>query len=218
MADTKPKIKNTKAKFKYLRHPLIEENQENGIYVPNDIDFNEYDGMLLYGINSSGKSSLMKSVGIAVFLAQGGFFVPCEKMEYAPFNGIFTRIEASDNLSKGLSTFAVEMLELKNIFNRANENSLVLGDEIAHGTETTSALSIVASAVIKLAKRKINFLFATHLHQLMDIDEVKSLPNVVAKHLEVWFDGEKLVYDRKLKDGSGSSVYGLEFAKSIYMD
>ncbi|WP_457563712.1 MutS-related protein [Caminibacter pacificus] len=208
---------NEQRVFKNLRHPLIEVNQENGVYVPNDVDFSEYDGMLLYGINSSGKSSLMKSVGIAVFLAQSGFFVPGE-IELNPYRGIFTRIEAKDNLSKGLSTFAVEMLELKNIFNRANKDSLVLGDEIAHGTETLSALSIVASAVIKLAKKKINFVFATHLHQLMDLEEIKSLPNVVAKHLEVWFDGEKLIYDRKLKDGSGSSVYGLEFAKSIYMD
>ncbi len=212
----KPKI-SIKTIFKNLRHPLIEANQENGIYVPNDVDFTEFDGMLLYGINSSGKSSLMKSVGIAIFLAQSGFFVP-SVMEYKPFKGIFTRIEAKDNLSKGLSTFAVEMLELKNIFKRANSDSLVLGDEIAHGTETLSALSIVASAVIKLAKKKIKFVFATHLHQLMDLEEIKNLPNVVAKHLEVYFDGEKLIYDRKLKDGSGSSVYGLEFAKSIYMD
>ncbi len=213
----RPKITDKKSKFIDLRHPLIEVNEENGIYIPNDVDFNEYDGMLLYGINSSGKSSLMKSVGIAVFLAQSGFYVPA-KMEFKPYKGIFTRIEAKDNLQKGLSTFAVEMLELKNIFNRANKDSLVLGDEIAHGTETLSALSIVASAVIKLAKEKINFVFATHLHQLMNLDEIKELKNVVAKHLEVYFDGEKLVYDRKLKDGSGSSVYGLEFAKSIYMD
>jgi DNA mismatch repair protein MutS len=213
----KPKISNKKPVFKDLRHPLIEINQENGIYIPNDINFNEYDGILLYGINSSGKSSLMKSVGIALFLAQSGFFVPAQ-IEFKPVDGIFTRIEARDNLSKGLSTFAVEMLELKNIFNRATPNSVVLGDEIAHGTETLSALSIVASAVIKLAKKKINFLFATHLHQLMDLDEIKSIPNVAAKHLEVYFDGEKLIYDRKLKDGSGSSIYGLEFAKSIYMD
>ncbi len=213
----RPKISDKKPVFKELRHPLIEINQENGVYVPNDVDFNEYTGMLLYGINSSGKSSLMKSVGIAVFLAQSGFFVPAH-LEYKPYRGIFTRIEAKDNLAKGLSTFAVEMLELKNIFNRADKNSLVLGDEIAHGTETLSALSIVASAVIKLAKKDINFVFATHLHQLMDLEEIKELKNVVAKHLEVWFDGEKLIYDRKLKDGSGSSVYGLEFAKSIYMD
>ena len=210
-------ILSKKRIFRNLRHPLIEVNQESGVYVPNDVDFSEYDGMLLYGINSSGKSSLMKSVGIAVFLAQSGFFVPGE-IELNPYKGIFTRIEAKDNLAKGLSTFAVEMLELKNIFNRANKDSLVLGDEIAHGTETLSALSIVASAVIKLAKKKINFVFATHLHQLMDLEEIKNLPNVVAKHLEVWFDGKKLIYDRKLKDGSGSSVYGLEFAKSIYMD
>ena len=213
----KPKITNEKSVFKDLRHPLIEVNQENGVYVPNDVDFREYNGMLLYGINSSGKSSLMKSIGIAVFLAQSGFFVPT-KMEFSPYKAIFTRIEAKDNLTKGLSTFAVEMLELKNIFTRANQYSLVLGDEIAHGTETLSALSIVASAVIKLSKKNINFVFATHLHQLMNLDEIKSLDNLKAKHLEVYFDGEKLIYDRKLKDGSGSSVYGLEFAKSIYMD
>jgi len=213
----KPQITDEKPVFKELRHPLIEINQENGIYIPNDVNFREYNGMLLYGINSSGKSSLMKSIGIAVFLAQSGFFVPCQ-MEFSPYKAIFTRIEARDNLAKGLSTFAVEMLELKNIFSRANSDSLVLGDEIAHGTETLSALSIVASAVIKLSKKNINFVFATHLHQLMDLDEIKALKNLKAKHLEVYFDGEKLVYDRKLKDGSGSSVYGLEFAKSIYMD
>jgi len=215
---SKPQICNQSLKIKNIRHPLIEVNQENGIYVPNDIDFNEYDGLLLYGINSSGKSSLMKSVGIAVILAQAGFFVPCEKMQFRLYDSIFTRIISKDNLQKGLSTFAVEMMELKNIFKRATSNSLILGDEISHGTETISALSIVASAVIKLAKLKTNFIFATHLHQLMNLDEIKELKNVVAKHLEVYFDGEKLIYNRKLQDGSGSSVYGLEFAKSLYMD
>ena len=213
----KPEIVDEKPFFKDLRHPLIEANQENGIYIPNDINFREYNGMLLYGINSSGKSSLMKSIGIAMFLAQSGFFVPA-KMKFSPYKAIFTRIEAKDNLAKGLSTFAVEMLELKNIFSRADNHSLVLGDEIAHGTETLSALSIVASAVIKLSKKNINFVFATHLHQLMNLEEINSIENLCAKHLEVYFDGEKLIYDRKLKNGSGSSMYGLEFAKSIYMD
>jgi len=215
---TKPKITNHKLKIKDLRHPLIEINQENGIYVPNDIDFNDYDGMLLYGINSSGKSSLMKSVGIAVILAQAGFFVPATKMEFSLYDSIFTRIISKDNLQKGLSTFAVEMMELKNIFKRATTNSLILGDEISHGTETLSALSIVAASVIKLAKLKANFIFATHLHQLVSLEEISNLKNIVSKHLEVYFDGEKLVYNRKLQDGNGSSVYGLEFAKSLYMD
>ena len=199
---------------------MIEINQENGIYVPNDIDFSEYDGMLLYGINSSGKSSLMRSVGIAVILAQSGFFVPADKMEFKLYDTLFTRIVSKDNLQKGLSTFAVEMIELKNIFKRATSNSLILGDEISHGTETISALSIVASAIIRLAKLKSNFIFATHLHQLVSLEEINSLKNVVSKHLEVYFDEktQKLIYNRKLQNGNGSSVYGLEFAKSLYMD
>ena len=218
---SKPIIDDKKRlKIVALRHPLIEINQENGIYVPNDIDFSEYDGMLLYGINSSGKSSLMRSVGIAVILAQSGFFVPADKMEFKLYDTLFTRIVSKDNLQKGLSTFAVEMIELKNIFKRATSNSLILGDEISHGTETISALSIVASAIIRLAKLKSNFIFATHLHQLVSLEEINSLKNVVSKHLEVYFDEktQKLIYNRKLQNGNGSSVYGLEFAKSLYMD
>jgi DNA mismatch repair protein MutS len=215
---SKPIITNKALKIKELRHPLIEINQENGIYVPNDIDFSEYDGMLLYGINSSGKSSLMRSVGIAVILAQSGFFVPATKMEFSLYDSLFTRIISRDNLQKGLSTFAIEMIELKNIFKRSTSNSLILGDEISHGTETISALCIVASAIIKLAKLRANFIFATHLHQLISLQEITSLKNVVSKHLEVYFDGSKLIYNRKLQDGNGSSVYGLEFAKSLYMD
>ena len=107
----------------------------------------------------------MKSVGIAVILAQAGFFVPASKMEFSLYDSLFTRIVSKDNLQKGLSTFAVEMIELKNIFKRATNNSLILWDEISHGTETISALSIVASAIITLAKIKSNFIFATHLHQ-----------------------------------------------------
>ncbi|MEO1941675.1 MAG: DNA mismatch repair protein [Campylobacterales bacterium] len=215
---SRPKISEKRLYLADLRHPLVEINQQNGIYVPNTLDFNQYQGILLYGINSSGKSSLMKSVGIALFLAQSGFYVPATQMEFTPYDSLFTRIEASDNLMKGLSTFAVEMAELKNILSRAGGNSMVLGDEIAHGTETTSAVAIVAGAIVKLAKKGANFLFATHLHQLVELEEIRSLEGVVSKHLHVYYDGEKLVYDRKLRDGSGSTLYGLEFARSIGMD
>jgi DNA mismatch repair protein MutS len=214
----RPKIGDKRLYLKALRHPLVEANQNNGIYVPNDLDFDQYRGILLYGINSSGKSSLMKSVGIALFLAQSGLFVPASEMVFTPYDSIFTRIEARDNLAKGLSTFAVEMSELKNILSRATSNSMVLGDEIAHGTETTSAVAIVAGAIVKLARKRANFLFATHLHQLVELEEIKNLPGVVAKHLHVYYDGEKLIYDRKLREGSGSTLYGLEFARSIEMD
>jgi DNA mismatch repair protein MutS len=204
-----------------IRHPLIEIQENRGIYVPNDIilDSNTR-GILLYGINSSGKSSLMKSLGICIILAQSGMFVPATSFKFSLLNSLFTRIVSNDNLSKGLSTFAVEMLELKNIFNRADENSLILGDEISHGTETISGVSIVSSAIMKLSKLNSMFLFATHLHQLNSIEEIENLNNVKKLHLSVKYDekDDRLIFDRKLKEGSGSSVYGLEFAKSLHMD
>ena len=226
-----------------LRHPLIEIQERGGIYVPNDIvmgnreymdlpypetvmlevrvhDGHDINGVLLYGINSSGKSSLMKSIGIATLMAQSGFFVSAAVMKFSLFDSLFTRIVSKDNLAKGLSTFAVEMLELKNIFNRSTARSLVLGDEISHGTETLSGVAIVASAIQKLAKTRCLFLFATHLHQLSTMREITSLDNVVDLHLSVEYDEEKdaLVFNRVLQSGSGSSIYGLEFAKSLHMD
>jgi DNA mismatch repair protein MutS len=162
----------------------------------------------------------MKSIGLAVLMAQAGFFVPASAMKFSLFESVFTRIVSKDNLAKGLSTFAVEMLEMKNIFNRAGTKSLILGDEISHGTETLSGVAIVASAIMKLAKLRSVFLFATHLHQLSTMDELVKLKNVVNLHLEVAYDEEqdKLLYNRTLQSGSGSSIYGLEFAKSLHMD
>ena len=141
-------------------------------------------------------------------------------MRFVVFDKIFTRIVSHDNLYKGLSTFTVEMLELKNIFNRATQNSLVLGDEISHGTETQSALAIVASAIEKLYNIKSLFIFATHLHQLAEIKPIEKLKRLVYLHLAVSYNEkeDKLVYNRKLSLGSGSSLYGLEFAKSLHMD
>lgn len=222
-----------------LRHPLIESREENGIFIPNDLflgaaeshEFGEHTtiecsggedvkGVLLYGINSSGKSSLMKSIGLSVVMAQAGFYVPCAMMRFAPVDKLLTRIVSKDNLYKGLSTFAVEMLELRNIFNRATENTLILGDEISHGTETESALAIVASAILKLRDIGSLFIFATHLHQLSSLGEIEKAREIVLLHLGVYYDeaSDKLVYDRKLKSGSGSTLYGLEFAKSLHMD
>ena len=226
-----------------LRHPLIEVQERGGIYVPNDVvmgnrdymdlphpqtvmlevgvhDGHDINGVLLYGINSSGKSSLMKSIGISVLMAQSGFFVSAAVMKFSIFDSLFTRIVSRDNLAKGLSTFAVEMLEMKNIFNRSSVRSLVLGDEISHGTETLSGVAIVASAIKKLSDIRCLFLFATHLHQLSTMPEITDLDNVVDLHLSVEYDEDKdtLIFNRVLQEGSGSSIYGLEFAKSLHMD
>lgn len=223
-----------------LRHPLVEAREENGIYVPNDVVMGDTSlqddistraltaqiidddvrGVLLYGINSSGKSSLMKSIGVAVVLAQSGLFVPAERMRFTLFTELFTRIVAQDNFEKGLSSFAVEMLELKNVFNRATPRSLILGDEISHGTETLSALAIVGATVQRLSDLRSIFLFTTHLHQLHHLNILDNVKHVVSVHMHVRYDEieDKLLFERTLQEGSGSSIYGLEFAQSLHMD
>ena len=221
-----------------LRHPIIESNEQGGIYIPNDIYLgegietqhahimlnasqgNRVNGVLLYGINSSGKSSLMKSIGLCVVLAQAGFFVPAVELKLGMYDKLFTRIVSQDNLYKGLSTFAVEMIELKNIFNRASKQSLILGDEISQGTETESGLAIVAGAILKLLELKSTFIFATHLHQLKNIEALKDIKSLIFLHLGVQYDdkNDTLIYNRQLQLGMGSSLYGLEFAKSLHMD
>jgi len=221
-----------------LRHPVIEANDERGIYVPNDVflgqnnhtahnhitlnasDGEDILGVLLYGINSSGKSSLMKSIGLSVILAQAGFFVPAAELRFGLYEKLFTRIVSRDNLYKGLSTFSVEMMELKNIFNRSDARSLVLGDEISQGTETQSALAIVSSAILKLISLKSTFIFATHLHQLGEIPQLQDIKHLIFLHLGVHYDEteDRLIYNRVLQLGRGDSLYGLEFAKSLHMD
>jgi len=153
-------------------------------------------------------------------LAQAGFFVPAVELRFGLYDKLFTRIVSQDNLYKGLSTFAVEMMELKNIFNRANERSLVLGDEISQGTETESALAIVSSAILKLISLKSTFIFATHLHQLGTIPQLQDLKHLIFLHLGIKYDetNDTLIYNRVLQLGRGDSLYGLEFAKSLHMD
>ena len=237
---TRPAIVENGSAFEAigLRHPIIEANEQSGVYIPNDIYLGEgietkhnhitlnasegksVNGILLYGINSSGKSSLMKSIGLCVILAQAGFFVPATELKLGMYDKLFTRIVSQDNLYKGLSTFAVEMMELKNIFNRASEKSLILGDEISQGTETESGLAIVAGAILKLLDLKSTFIFATHLHQLKNIEPLKKVESLILLHLGVKYDEEEdtLIYNRQLQLGMGSSLYGLEFAKSLHMD
>ena len=205
---------------KGLRHPLIEALLENELYVTNDISLNdELSGILLYGTNAVGKSSFIKSIGICVIMAQAGFFVPCSSMTYLPYKNIFTRILGNDNLFKGLSTFAVEMLELKTILEKSNEHSLVLGDELCSGTETDSAISIFIAGIDKLYNDNCNFIFATHFHEIVNYDEIIDKKRLTLKHMSVMYDKESdtLVYNRKLQDGSGESMYGLEVCKSLHL-
>lgn len=218
----KPNIVKSNKSFveaKQLRHCLIEQFQTNEIYVSNDIILGDSktDGMLLYGTNAVGKTSLIRALGIAVILAQSGLYVPCSEFNFKPYKYIFTRIIGNDNIFKGLSTFAVEMSELRTILRLMDENSLVLGDELCSGTETMSAISIFIAGIQQLHKCGSSFIFATHLHEIVEFEEITSLTKLVQKHMSVVYDKENdmLVYDRKLSEGPGSNMYGLEVCKSL---
>ena len=201
-----------------LRHCLIEQIQTSELYVANDIRMAS-SGILLYGTNAVGKTSLIRALGIAIVMAQAGLYVPASNMVYRPFKAIYSRILGNDNLFKNLSTFAVEMSELRVILNHADESSLVLGDELCSGTESESALSIFMAGLMHLSKRGTAFIFATHFHEITRFAEMKALANVALKHMAVHYDREldALVYDRVLKDGQGDKVYGLEVAKSLHL-
>jgi len=204
---------------KNLRHCLIEQLQNNELYVTNDIFLGngKNDGLLLYGTNAVGKTSLIRALGISLIMAQSGLFVPCSSFEYYPYNYIFTRILGNDNIFKGLSTFAVEMSELRTILRLADKNSLILGDELCSGTENTSAISIFVAGIQKLHQCQSSFIFATHLHEIVNYDEITDLKSVSLKHMAVVYDKERdiLIYDRKLRDGPGNNLYGLEVCKSL---
>lgn len=203
-----------------LRHCLIEHLQTNEIYVPNDISVNSNEkgrnGILLYGTNAVGKTSLIRALGIAVIMAQSGLYVPCSKFVYKPYTAIFSRILGNDNIFKGLSTFAVEMSELRLILKMADENSLVLGDELCSGTETESALSIFMAGLLDLEKKRASYIFATHFHEILKYSE---LPDLRIMHMAVTYDREEdcLIYDRQLREGPGNRMYGLEVCKSLYL-
>lgn len=224
---------------KELRHLIVEDDETNGIYIPNDflightkyfenddkkeelnIDTEKVNGIMLHGLNASGKSTLIKSVGVAIILAQSGFFVPATSFRFSLFDTLFTRISGADNIYKGLSTFTIEMLEMKNIFNRSKGNTLILGDELSHGTETQSAISIVASGFLTLTDMDTLFFFATHLHQLNELEEIKNNKSLLPVHMHVEYDkkNEKFIFDRTLKYGQGLSTYGLEYAKYLHLD
>jgi DNA mismatch repair protein MutS len=204
-----------------LRHCLIERINEDECYVTNDVELGcGVDGMLLYGTNAVGKTSLIRAIGVAVIMAQAGFYVPATRFVYRPYRAIMTRILGNDNLFKGLSTFVVEMSELRVILRMADMHTLVLGDELCSGTEMDSAISIFVAGLQHLYRAGASFIFATHLHEIAGYSEIREMaPRLRLAHMRVFYDKSRdtLVYDRKLQDGAGESMYGLEVCKSLHL-
>lgn len=211
---------------KGIRHPIVERINSESEYIANDIslgcEFNGNDttGILLYGLNSAGKSTLMKSIGLNIILAQIGYFVASNFFKFSPYTSLFTRISGNDNIFKGMSSYMVEMIELRAILKRNNQHSLIICDEICRGTEVKSANIIVVAMIESLAKSESSFITASHLHELVNYDRIKLLDNVKSYHLHVDYDEDRnlLIFDRMLRQGSGKSYYGLDVAQYIMDD
>ncbi len=194
------------------RHPVVERTIEEN-FVPNDalLDDVHNQFLIITGPNMSGKSTYMRQVALITLMAQVGCFVPAEKAKIGVVDRIFTRVGALDDLTKGRSTFMVEMVELANILHNASENSLILLDEIGSGTSTFDGLSI-AWAVTEYICRdiKAKTLFATHYHEITELE--KSLQNVKNLHVAAKDTGEEITFLRKVREGSTDESYGIHVA------
>jgi DNA mismatch repair protein MutS len=218
----KPIILNNNSNISYitatsLRHPIIERIIDTE-YIPHDISLGRETSLLgIYGYNSAGKTSLMKSIGISIIMAQCGLYVPATNFTYFPYNKLFSRITSNDNLFKGMSSFILELSEIKNILKRTDKNSLIVSDELCRGTEFNSACALLSATLVELSKTNASFIFSSHLHLVAGLKVIKELKNLKIYHLTVNYDKEKdlLIFDRKLKLGEGPTDYGLIMAKYI---
>jgi len=181
-------------------------------FVPNDLKMNEKSYFhIITGPNMAGKSTYIRQSAIIIILAQIGSFIPAKKGRIGVVDGIYTRIGSGDVLSKGLSTFMVEMLEVANILNNITEKSFVVLDEVGRGTSTYDGLSI-AWAVSEISKNiKAKTLFATHYHELTKLeDEIRGVKNF---HMHINEDGENIKFLYKVMEGFSNKSYGVHVAK-----
>ncbi|HMJ69231.1 MAG TPA: DNA mismatch repair protein MutS [Cyclobacteriaceae bacterium] len=215
---TKPTINDTTIlEIKDGRHPVIEKQLPPGeAYVPNDVllDNDKQQILIITGPNMAGKSALLRQTALIVLMAQTGSFVPAAAANVGMIDKVFTRVGASDNLSRGESTFMVEMTETASILNNLSDRSLILMDEIGRGTSTYDGVSI-AWAIVEFLHNHKDFkpktLFATHYHELNQLAEdhvrVKNF-NVSVKEV-----GDKIIFMRKLKEGGSEHSFGIHVAQ-----
>ena len=203
----------TEINIKNGRHPVIEELITNGTFSPNDttLDCNENRTMLITGPNMAGKSTYMRQVAIITLMAHMGCFVPADHAEISLTDRVFTRVGASDDLAFGQSTFMVEMIEVANIVQNATDKSLIILDEVGRGTSTYDGLSIAWAIMEYLsAHLKAKTLFATHYHELCDLEgKVDGVKNyrVMVKELN-----NSVIFLHKIARGSANRSFGIEVA------
>ncbi|MEH0158553.1 DNA mismatch repair protein MutS [Limibacter armeniacum] len=214
----KPTIKDDKKLLiKEGRHPVIERQLPIGEeYIPNDIKLSDDDQQILIitGPNMAGKSALLRQTALIVLMAQMGSFVPAKSAEIGLVDKVFTRVGASDNLSKGESTFMVEMTETASILNNLSDRSLILMDEIGRGTSTYDGISIAWSIVEYLHNHKgakAKTLFATHYHELNQLAE--DFPRIKNYNVAVKEYKGKVIFMRKLQEGGSEHSFGIHVAQ-----
>jgi DNA mismatch repair protein MutS len=198
------------------RHPVIERlaEQESGRFIPNDLYLNEGSDLIaiITGPNMGGKSTYLRQAALITLLAQMGSFVPAESARLPLIDRIFTRIGASDNLSRGRSTFMVEMTETAVILNTASPRSLIVLDEIGRGTATFDGLALAWAVVEQIHSRtRAKTLFATHYHELTDLAE--QLDGVRNLSVSVKESGDHIIFLRKVEPGKADRSYGIEVAR-----
>ena len=202
------------------RHPVIETLMPAGEeYVPNDVllDSDKQQIIILTGPNMAGKSALLRQTALIVLMAQCGSFVPAAEAHMGWFDKIFTRVGATDNISRGESTFMVEMLETAMILNNLSARSLVLLDEIGRGTSTYDGMSIARGIVefIHEYGKGAKTLFATHYHELNDLEGL--FPRVKNFHVAVKEVGKEVIFLRKLREGGTAHSFGIHVARMAGM-
>ena len=217
----RPQINDSKViDIKQGRHPVIETMMSAGEeFVPNDIylDNDKQQVIILTGPNMAGKSALLRQTALIVLMAQIGCYVPAESATIGYCDKIFTRVGASDNISRGESTFMVEMLETSMILHNISSRSLVLLDEIGRGTSTYDGMSI-ARAIVEYIHEYgdgAKTLFATHYHELNDLENI--YPRVRNFHIAVKEVGKNVIFLRKLKEGGVAHSFGLHVARMAGM-
>ena len=202
------------------RHPVIETLMPAGEeYVPNDVllDSDKQQIIILTGPNMAGKSALLRQTALIVLMAQCGSFVPATEAYIGWVDKIFTRVGATDNISRGESTFMVEMLETAMILNNLSARSLVLLDEIGRGTSTYDGMSIARGIVefIHEYGKGAKTLFATHYHELNDLEGL--FPRVKNFHVAVKEVGKEVIFLRKLREGGTAHSFGIHVARMAGM-
>ena len=212
-----PEVNNTGViDIKDGRHPVIEKILGVGSFVENDTYLDKSDNRLsiITGPNMAGKSTYMRQVALITLMAQIGSFVPAQSAKIGVVDKIFTRVGASDDLSMGQSTFMVEMMEVATILKEATQNSLVILDEIGRGTSTYDGLSIawaVAEFIADREKCGAKTLFATHYHELIELEE--KIEGVKNYSIAVKEKGEDIIFLRKIIRGGTDESYGIHVAK-----